>query len=473
MRILAKRRGDRIPGVVLLLAIALPPLAQARAQDVDGLKVYSEQLRVALDEQVPQRREEGVDAGGWLNFAFFHFNDGSDPVARTLRQYQLRGWARFNVHDVHRGYVRGLLDWEDWGAGDNPIDGRGDSFTEYIERAWYQLDLGRLLMNGTDERPAVDVRIKAGRQFATIGTALALSMPMDMIKVDLTANEWSLMAMLGRTVENTDNIDDSEPVARHQNRCFWGAELAYEGLDHHRPFAYYLSNRDHTSPTTADPSQSYDYTSRYVGVGSEGTIVLPDLRYQAEVVGEWGKTFSNEATVDQDRICALAVDVLLAYLFQTPTHPKLMVEYLFGSGDGDRQVSATATTGGNLQGTRDTAFNAFGFRDTGISLAPRVSNIHVYILGASFFPLETRRPFEKLEIGSKVFFYDRAKSASPISDSGAENAGWIGWEWDVFCNWRLTSDLAWTIRYGAFMPGSAYSDQTCRHFLYSGVVFSF
>jgi len=45
----------------------------------------------------------------------------------------------------------------------------------------------------------------------------------------------------------------------------------------------------------------------------------------------------------------------------------------------------------------------------------------------------------------------------------------------VFCNWRLTSDLAWTIRYGAFFPGSAYDggDKTCRQFVYTGMVLSF
>ena len=45
--------------------------------------------------------------------------------------------------------------------------------------------------------------------------------------------------------------------------------------------------------------------------------------------------------------------------------------------------------GGNRAGTRDRAFNAFGFRDTGIALSPRVSNIHIYSAGGSFFPFET------------------------------------------------------------------------------------
>ena len=117
------------------------------------------------------------------------------------------------------------------------------------------------------------------------------------------------------------------------------------------------------------------------------TMSRQDLLNRVEVVGEWGKTFSEGVTSGRDRVCAWAADAALAYFFRkTPTRPKLMVEYLYGSGDGNRRLSSTSTIGGNLAGTKDHAFNAFGFRDTGVALAPRVSNLHIYILGASFFP---------------------------------------------------------------------------------------
>ena len=54
----------------------------------------------------------------------------------------------------------------------------------------------------------------------------------------------------------------------------------------------------------------------------------------------------------------------------------------------DRRLSTNSTIGGNLAGTPDNAFNAFGFRDTGLAFAPRVSNLHMFMVGASFFPLE-------------------------------------------------------------------------------------
>jgi hypothetical protein len=155
-------------------------------------------------------------------------------------------------------------------------------------------------------------------------------------------------------------------------------------------------------------------------------------------------------------------------------HPQFMVEYLRGSGDADRQGNATSTIGGNRLGTRDNAFNAFGFRDTGIALAPNLANLNIYVAGASFYPLEKIKCFRKMQFGTKAFFYQKAESEGAISNSAATNhSSWVGWEWDAFCDWRITSDLTWTVRYGAFQPGDAFSEHDTRQFLYTGVSLSF
>ncbi|MHC4295193.1 MAG: alginate export family protein, partial [Planctomycetota bacterium] len=144
------------------------------------------------------------------------------------------------------------------------------------------------------------------------------------------------------------------------------------------------------------------------------------------------------------------------------------------SGDNDRLLSSSSTAGGNRPDTKDRAFNAFGFRDTGIALAPVISNIHIYTIGASFYPFENHRLFERLEVGSKAFFYHKDKSGGPISDMTANTSEqWIGWEWDVYANWRITSDLTFSLRYGAFQPGTAFENQECRQYLFTGVTFSF
>ena len=93
-----------------------------------------------------------------------------------------------------------------------------------------------------------------------------------------------------------------------------------------------------------------------------------------------------------------------------------------------------------------------------------MSNLHIYVLGASFFPLESVRMFNELEVGTKAFIYNKSTSG-PISDTSADaTSRWVGWEWDIYADWRITSDLAWTIRYGFFQPGSAFSDRQCRQF---------
>ena len=468
---------ERLAGFswTVLLVVAVAGSA-ASAQQQSGLQIYEEQLRVRLDEQLPEAREVGVDFGGWFTFGLFHYDDPVTQTERALRQFQLRLWGSANIRGVHKFYFRAALTYNDWNSGDNPTVARGDDFEEEIERAWYQFDLGQMLQNQTGQAPPLSFRLKVGRQFMRIGTSLALSMSLDAVKFDVSIRDWDFMGFLGKTISYSRNIDDSPLLASHQRRCLWGFEVAYRGLPHHRPFFYYLSNSDHTKPYLPDFFQSYDYSSHYVGIGSTGTLLLPGLRYQAELVGEWGKTYSFGATVGQDRICATAVDVGLDYLFQAPTHPRVMFEYLFASGDPDRFMSGTATTGGNLIGTRDKAFNAFGFRDTGIAFAPRISSINMYALGVSCFPFENVKLLEKMEVGTKVFFYHKTHGSAPTNDTtGNTNSRWIGWEWDVYCNWRVTSDLALTLRYGAFQPGAAYDStaDACRQFLYTGMVLSF
>lgn len=465
---------------VMVAAVASwAPAVPAWGQEGRGVRIYQEQLRVRLDQQKPSAREIGFDAGGWFNFALFNFDDALGRK-HTLRQYEVRGWGSLNVKDVHKFYFRGRWGYNDWNDGHNPKSYVGDEDIDpEVERAWYELDLGRMLSGPTGRRPDFGAKVKVGRAFTDIGTALVLSMPLDLIKIELEPGNWQFTALLGKTIDNTTNIDQSTPVATHQDRYLWGFELAYNGFDRHRPFAYFLANEDHTGPdpdrpAPGMPNQDFDYTSRYVGVGSTGTILSPNLRYRAEVVGEWGKTYSEGVVSGQDDICAVAADFLLEYLFDVKTKPRVSVEYMFGSGDSDRRVSSSSTIGGNRPGTTDRAFNAFGFRDTGIAFAPVLSNLHIYTVGASFFPLENHRLFRKLELGTKAFFYHKDKSGGPISDTTADTSEqWVGWEWDAFCDWRITSDISWTLRYGAFQPGTAFRDQECRQFVFTAVTFSF
>jgi len=147
---------------------------------------------------------------------------------------------------------------------------------------------------------------------------------------------------------------------------------------------------------------------------------------------------------------------------------------MFASGDADRLLSTSGAAGGNRTGSLDTAFNGFGFRDTGVSAALIPSNLHIWRAGASFAPLEKLALFRDFELGSNWFLYHKNRSHGAISDATADEPhGFVGWEMDYFVNWRLSSDLSWTIRWGTFFPADAYSDQGSRCFLFSGLTWSF
>ncbi len=461
-----------VGGTVLLLYAAAWADPQRAGQDL-----YEEQLRFALDRQIPNARAFGFDYGAWLTFSVFDYDDPVGETDRTLRRYQTRMWGSANLRGVHRFYSRVLVNYDDWNSGDNPANGRGDDCDFEVERAWYEFSLGSLLRGRSGRRPSVDFRTKVGRQFVSVGTSFTLSMPLDAIRFDLSLPNWRLMGFLGRLPGDSRNICRWEPGSGYQRRCFYGFQATYLGIRHHRPFAYYFSQSDHTAVSVPYDEQAYDYSSRYLGVGSTGTLVLPRLRYRAELVGEWGRTYSNGANEgqSQDEICAWAANVALEYRLRIPTKPRIVFEYVFASGDPDRTSSLPAAAG-NTVGTKDNAFNGLGFRDLGVWLSPRTSNLHMYSMDFSFFPYQRSRLLKDMQIGTKLFFFHKDRNGGPTSDTSAgADASCLGWEWDMYCNWRVTRNLTWTVRYGAFRPGAAYNGagDSVRRFAFTGLVLGF
>jgi len=466
--------------IVAFLACVVLPAVIADGQDTSPSRVYDEQLRVDLDKQAADKRNATLSGGGWFSFAMFKYDDqnaAGGGTFRTLRQSELRLWGGAQIGDAHKFYVRAMTGYDDWNAGTSPLPYRGDNYREpKIERAWYELDVANLLAHMTGNKQDFGMKLTVGRQLMDIGTGLALSMPLDAVAADVEFGQWQVNTFIGKSIANMYNpVDTSADLNGQHRRCMWGLELAYNGLDNHRPFIYYLDNKDHSHPRPRDANQKYGYSSRYVGLGSEGILCLDNLEYRAEMVWQTGKTYSDGSISGRDEICAWAADVQLAYYFQKPTKPKVWFEYIYASGDNDRD--SVNTTSGNRAGTKDHAFGAFGFRDTGIALAPRISNIHIFQLGGSFVPFEKTKLFKQMEIGSKVFFYQRAAASGAISDpiiSSTNGSRWLGWEWDIYCDWRITSDLSLTVRYGVFQPGAAYDSRNdCRHFLYTALTYSF
>ena len=235
-----------------------------------------------------------------------------------------------------------------------------------------------------------DVSTTVGRQYVQWGTGLALSMPLDAVVVGAELNNLEVKGLYGRTIPTTLNFDQSEPVANHEDRDFYGVQATYKGFKDHQPFAYYLWQHDQTKALPTDPDQDFLYDSQYLGVGSTGKLGLRNLYYQTELAWEHGHDFGSGATPRQgeDQIAALAYDANVNYLFQSPHRPEVSAEYLFASGSPDR-MNPTNTIGGNQPGQEDYGFNGFGFRNTGLSFAPPISNMNMFRVGGDFRPFPT------------------------------------------------------------------------------------
>ena len=81
--------------------------------------------------------------------------------------------------------------------------------------------------------------------------------------------------------------------------------------------------------------------------------------------------------------------------------------------------------------------------------------------------------FSQLQIGVDGFVFSKANPDAPIDESTGGHR-YLGAEADLFLNWQVSSDVAFTLRYGVFFPGQAIeTDHDERHFLFTGITYAF
>ncbi len=468
----------------LLLTISAPAVAQLQLNSGPGPQTgpgdafLARQRALEFENQrrqqaLPPAQKVRVDYGGWYNSYFFLFDDGVNS-SRTLRQNELRLWASVSAdRGIHEGYARMRMTYDDWNHGDSYTRNEDDLNGPNLERGWYRFDIARALRGHTSYQAPFELKAKIGRDLVQAGTGYAVDLPLDHIQLQGEWFNFETTFTVGRTPSSTVNIDRSRPVADHSNRNFWIIEERYKGFDKHEPFFYFAWQEDNTREDPRDLLQDYDYDSRYIGFGSTGELI-PNLRYGTEWVLERGLSYGDRRFLHRDEIKAWAFDQRLDYYFRHKMKPILSAEYMFASGDADRLDSPTNARGGNRNDYVDNSFVGFGFRDTGISFAPRLSNIHVWRLGGTFRPLPDVEVAKELELGTDWYLYAKHHSDAAVSDGLADRqSGYLGWEMDYYANYRICSDLSWTIRFGTFFPGKSFSDQTTRTFLLTGITWSF
>lgn len=474
--------GRRVIGgwgrAFLTVALFAPAagLAQAPRSFINQQRQIEEEIRQHLDEKAPLTQRTEAEWGGFYNF-FLFINDDGINSSRTYRRNDLRLWGRVGLHEgAHEFYARGLLTYEDYNTGDAPDGNDDDWWGPNLERGYYQFDLRNALWAYGRQRVDYNLKVKVGRDYTEWGTGYAIALPLDQVTLTGEFANFEVTGLIGKTPNSLPNIDTTRPLYDNSDRCFGGVQVRYLGFENHRPFFYWMKQNDKANESRFyhpfPDFQDFSYDSEYFGFGSEGQLIK-DLRYSTEWVIENGKSYGDRMFYRQNDIHAWAFDILLEYLPKWKLTPRFLFEYMFASGDPDRFGSPTNAIGGNTKGD-DKSFVGFGYRDTGLAFAPRLSNINIWRLGASFYPFEEVQALEKLELGTDWFLYAKNHSEGAVSDPLAGNASsYLGWEMDYFANWRLTSDLAVTARLGAFFPGQAFEDKTCRTFFLTGVTWSF
>lgn len=449
-------------------------------------RALEEPFRLQMDADVPTGKRALFDWGGWVRNSFWAMDedgvdrdyDGRKDPRHVFRQQQLRLWGELNIDQVHQFYARMKLDYIDWNSGTSFNGDDSDGIGPNLERGWYDFRLSRAQKAYGWQEGQCDLGARIGRQFIEFGNGLALSVPLDAALVTAYCGDWEVTGMGAKTIPSSYNIDQSMPNNSRESRCFWGVQLRYNGWHDHEPFAYFFSQEDKDSGRvreTASGYQTFGYDSRYVGVGSRGRFFHRSLQYTCEFTGEFGKSHAwVDDRSERQNIRAAALDAELRYVAQDRHESQFSVEYLLASGDSDRWYSPMDTRGGNRPGTKDTSYVSWGYRNTGLVLAPRMSNLSVARLGMSTFPANHVTAFEELQVGSDFFMYHKQQKEGAASDSlSTEEHSYLGSEFDLFVNWRITSDLAWMVRYGVFWPGASFSEQGDRQLLFTSVTLNF
>ncbi|HTW94007.1 MAG TPA: alginate export family protein, partial [Tepidisphaeraceae bacterium] len=445
-------------------------------------QIQNQQLtETAQTESIGQRIL--YDYGGYYNPAYLTLDDQNNND-HILRQQNLAIYGDLNLDGAQELYARGLFVRQDFGAGDAFTD-RGNLEYETLDQLYYRFDLQKALEAYDGKVISDDFVFQGGRQLIDWGSGLVLNENLDGARAGASIGPWDVTGLVGLTPVRTVDFDDTRPqFDTHTRRLFYGV-MAAEQLGAIRPYVYFLRQEDHnpTEPSvTGDITTRFHYTSNYLGAGATGNVG-DKLSYTAELVYEGGRSLSNSfstaggvlSPVPQrlDSIWAYGADIRADYNFADVQHSRIGSEVIITSGDKDR-LTTSGTFGGNLPGTHDTAFNAFGLLDNGLAFNPQLSNIMALRIGGATMPWAGSQPFDQLQVGDDVFVYGKTTNGAPIDEPTKSSGQYLGVEDDVYMNWQIASDVTLAARYGVFVPDSrAFFSTVARQFFYTGVTFSF
>jgi len=465
----------------IAFAVALVATS-ARAQvDGDAVQRAERQLReldagdrLALPPDAAISERALLDWGGSLGFAAWSIDD-EESESHVLRQTDARAWVRAELDGCHRFFARLQLQYDDWNTGDD-FDGQGDDLREPVgERWWYEYDDTRW-------------RTRIGKQFVELGNGVALSQTLIAARVEATFAGWTAGLLAADTPANDFvDFDASRPsfdtntkrrflgafVERHDSDVVNFAHVLVQKDRNDRDEALFLDGLGQLYPT------EFEYDSVYWGVGARGPFGAV-ASWRAEVDLETGRALSSPVTAagtpgpqTEEDIFGWAVAAGVSWPCDDPRRTRLDGDLIVASGDDDRLDSAD-TFGGNLSGTDDRGWNGFGYLDTGLALSPDPGNLATLRFGVETSPLQHDAQWERLRAVAALYFFAKLDPDAPLNVPTVDER-FVGAELDVGFDWNFTSDVTFSFRYGAFMPGAAMpaGEDGTRQLWYGGVTYAF
>jgi hypothetical protein len=466
------------------LGLCLPGVAHGQ-QDTQrrierAIRSADPAQRLKIDPSLGLTERSVLDVGGFLSTNYIYLTDSQDN-SRRLFQPEVSLYARSVIDNAHTFFGRARFQYRAYSEGDS-FDGDGDAWAEpFIDRWWYEFDLRQATAAYEGETLEGNFNARVGRQFVDWGSGLTLSENLYAARLNFEfGRRFSLEGLAGITPMDESVVDFDASYDTYDedvSRGFFGGLFRYRTRSAREFYTFILHQADFNddqNPTIAAVGDvNFDYDSTYLGFGATGSFTST-LLYLGEFVYEWGESESDPLRGDQngEDIAAWSARGQLTQLLTDRGRTRLEFEAIFASGDDDR-LTTSDTVGGNLRGTHDTAFNSLGFVNTGLAFAPSLSNIMTFRVGASTFPFPSAEGFEQLQLGIDLFALNKMDPEAPIDEDTSDDR-FLGFETDVFANYRITSDLAVTARYGVFFPGAAIqTEKDTRHFVFLGMTLSF
>lgn len=464
-----------------MLCAASPARAQTDERRLErALRQADPTYRVRADAGLSVLERTELEYGGTFSTTALWLED-SDANSRRLFQYDTQLYVRASYEGAHTVYGRARFAYRDFSPGDS-FDERGDGWDEpFLDRYWYEFDLNRAVWASSGTRLDGTLNVRAGRQFVDWGAGIVLSEVLYAVRPRIEVGPITLEALAGVTAgssvvdfdasrsEYNRDTDRGYFGGRVSGRTAWGLEL----------YGYALRMEDYNDdvlsrePIPGVPEVDFNYDATYFGVGASVPIGA-DVLGLAEVVYQTGENRSDPLRGPQEPTDVRAVGARgqLVWLLRDDRGTRVELETLVFSGDSDR-LTTSDTVGGNLAGTTDNAFNGLGFANTGLAFAPSLSNLVSLRSGFGTFPFRNDPTFGPLQLGADGFLFMKYDEAAPIDEpTGGDTL--LGSEIDLYANYRITSDLALTARYGMFFPGPAITgNEDPRYFVLLGVTLSF